>query len=76
MRGRQFPCPKCGRVLKQSGEVICAGVGETVPVFQCDECLVQTDFLGEKVEIALTFALDKDGKPFDPASPDGSLPDF
>lgn len=70
------PCPKCNRTLQQSGEVAITDDKErplTLPVFQCDECLVTVDFLGEKVEIALTFALDPDGQPFDPASDDGTL---
>ncbi len=69
---RKTQCPKCGRLLTQSGE---AGVGgETFPVFQCDECIVQTDMMGVPVEVALTFAVDGSGKAFDPASPDGKLP--
>jgi hypothetical protein len=65
------PCPKCNRTLVQSGELT---VGEqTVPTFQCDECLMVIDFAGETMEVALTFALDADGQPFDPAAPDGRL---
>ncbi|HKQ49466.1 MAG TPA: hypothetical protein VJZ71_15450 [Phycisphaerae bacterium] len=65
------PCPKCGRQLNQSGE---AAVDERVyPIYQCDECIVVTEFMGRTIEMALTFALGDDGKPFDPASPDGHL---
>ena len=69
---RKAPCPRCGRKLSACGEVDING--ETFPTYQCDECLVQVAFMGELVEAALTFALDKTGKPFDPASPDGSFP--
>jgi hypothetical protein len=70
-----FPCPKCGRILAQSGEMMVEADGAAikVPVFQCDECLMTVDFLGEKEEVALTFAVGADGKPFDPASEDGTL---
>lgn len=45
----------------------------TLPTFQCDECLMTFELGGERMEIALTFALDAAGKPFDPADPDGQL---
>jgi hypothetical protein len=67
-----FPCPKCGRNLEQSGEATVAG--QKFPVFQCDECIVETKMFGEPVEVAFTFAVDAMGKPFDPATEDGSLP--
>lgn len=70
-RRRTFPCPKCGRRLVQSGELV---IDETThPTFQCDECLMPVDFMGEKTEVALTFALDPEDQPFDPASEDGRL---
>jgi hypothetical protein len=31
------------------------------------------DFMGEAMELALTFTLDENGQPFDLASPDGRL---
>lgn len=65
------PCPKCGRPLQPSGTITTEG-GE-FPVYQCDECLVQTELFGERVEAALTFCVGEDGQPFDPASPDGKL---
>jgi hypothetical protein len=61
------PCPRCTRVLPQSGEITFAG--QTYPVFQCDECLTVTDILGEPFETAYTFALDGQGRPFDPGDP-------
>ncbi len=60
-------------MLDQSGETTVDD--QTFPVFQCDECLDTVDIGGAPFEVALTFSLDKEGKPFDPASPDGSLPD-
>ena len=69
---RKFPCPKCGRMLEQSGEATVAG--QNFPVFRCDECIVQTKLFNAPVEAAFTFALNADGKPFDPAMEDGSLP--
>jgi hypothetical protein len=69
----QTPCPKCGRLLPQSGDTTVED--QTFPVFQCDECLTTVDIGGAPFEIALTFALDDQGRPFDPASPDGSLPE-
>jgi hypothetical protein len=67
------PCPKCGRILDQSGETTVDD--QTFPVFQCDECL-ENVYIGDTLfEVALTFALDKQGKPFDPASPDESFSD-
>lgn len=68
---KSFPCPKCGRALQQSGEAVVNGV--SLPIFQCDECIVSTEFMGEPCELALTFAVGPDGKPFDPASPTGEL---
>jgi hypothetical protein len=55
-------CPKCGRVLVQSGEALFDDL--RLPVFQCDECLVEVDLLGEKTTGALTFTLDEDGHIF------------
>ena len=63
-------------MLKQSGEATVTygdGHEESVPVFQCDECVMIVDFAGEEAEVALTFALDEQGHPFDPADPDREL---
>lgn len=68
----RFPCPKCNRLLTRSGEAEVEGA--VFPVFQCDECIVETKMFGEPVEVALTFAVDEEGKPFDPATEDGELP--
>jgi hypothetical protein len=67
-----FPCPRCNRTLLRSGEVEIEGT--EFPVFQCDECLVQADMFGEPFEVAFTFAVDAEGKPFDPATDSGELP--
>ena len=61
-------CPKCGRLLVQSGEAIIEDV--RLPVFQCDDCRVEIDSVDERAEAALTFTLDEDGQLYDAASPD------
>ncbi len=66
-----FPCPKCGRRLQRSGEVEVEGA--TFPVFQCDECIVPWEVEGEVFDTAFTFAVDAEGKPFDPAAENGGL---
>jgi hypothetical protein len=58
-------------MLTRSGEVEIEGT--TFPVFQCDECIVEAEMFGEPFETALTFAVDANGQPFDPASDDGQL---
>jgi hypothetical protein len=40
-----------------------------VTVFQCSECVVQTDLSGTTVELALTFAVDADGRIVTPLDP-------
>ena len=62
-------CPKCGRLLVQSGEALVEDV--RLPVFQCDECRVAVDSMDETVEAALTFTLDEDGQLYDSAETDG-----
>ncbi len=66
-----FPCPKCGRRLRASG-VLTVGTAR-LPTFACDECIMTVEFAGERMELPLTFALDADGQPFDPADPEGRL---
>jgi hypothetical protein len=68
---KTFPCPKCNRNLGASGVVTIGG--KQLPTFQCDECLMKVNFDGEEMELALTFMLDENGQPFDPAAPDGRL---
>lgn len=43
-------------------------------MFQCTECLASVEMMGERLEIALTFAVDSAGRVFDPAAADGTLP--
>ena len=64
-------CPKCGRLLMQSGEMVFDDVH--LPVFACDECVVDVDVLGETTKASLTFTLDEDGQLFDGTAPDGRL---
>jgi hypothetical protein len=55
-------CPKCGRLLVQSGEAVVEGT--RLPVFQCDDCEVETNLLDETMRVPLTFTLDEDGQVF------------
>jgi len=66
---KRFPCPKCARSLEPSG-VMSLG-GAELPVYQCDECLHKVEFMGEEIELPLTFAVGADGVPFDPADAAG-----
>jgi hypothetical protein len=47
-------------ILEQSGEVTVAGV--TFPVYQCERCTIKTEMFGEPVEVAVTFAVDQQGR--------------
>ena len=67
-----FPCPRCGRRLPRSGEVEIEGT--TFPVFLCNECMTHWTVEGGEFDVAYTFAVDAEGKPFDPAAEDGNLP--
>ena len=59
------PCPKCGRLLEQSGEI--AVESGVFPVYQCDAC-IQTELIeGQPFAVAYTFCLDAAGTPFNPA---------
>ena len=66
------PCPKCNRLLTQSGEAVING-GTPLPTFQCDECLMKVSFCGETMEVALTFCRLPDGTICDPADPEGEI---
>ena len=61
----KVPCPKCSRQLAPAGVITFED--REIPTYQCDECLRTVEMFGEPVEIALTFCVDADGKPFDPA---------
>jgi hypothetical protein len=47
------------------------GGEEAVTVFQCDECLQEVEMMGEKWEVAFTFAVRPDGSWFDPKADGG-----
>jgi hypothetical protein len=55
-------------MLRRSGEVEVEGAA--FPVFQCDECMTPWKVEGEVFDTAFTFAVDAQGKPFDPAADD------
>lgn len=59
-------CPKCNQELQQSGELDCDGI--PMRVYQCESCIVEADFCGEKFAAALTFAVDAAGNFYDPVS--------
>lgn len=63
---KTHPCPKCNRQLIVSGEIRMGD--QTLDVFQCDECLVDWRFDGATFEVALTFAIDAQGRLIDPES--------
>jgi hypothetical protein len=58
-------CPRCNRLLEAAGVITFQG--REFPSYQCDECLKTVDLFGEKMQVALTFCVDDQGKPFDPA---------
>lgn len=59
-----FHCPKCGGLLKRSGEAPDPERGDCA-VFQCDKCTIVEEMFGES---ALTFLVDESGQPFDGAT--------
>lgn len=66
---KEFACPGgCGATLKQCG--IVTYQGKTAPVFQCETCTKSVEMFGEKVDVALTFLVNQDGKAIDPAEAD------
>ena len=65
-----FPCPRCKRPLTPAGTVEVEGV--SVPYYQCDECVVPWVVEGQVFDAAYTFAIGRDGQPFDPAE---AIPD-
>ncbi len=65
-------CPRCSTRLDQAGEVAIHGV--LYPTFCCENCIVSVDLFGENFYGTLTFCVAPDGRPFDPAAEDGSLP--
>ena len=58
-------CPGCGAQLESVGTMT---LGDCeCSVFQCDTCVVSKPICGEPFDVALTFAVNDAGKPFDPA---------
>lgn len=47
--------------------------GSAAPVYSCPECVTRTTFLGERMELPLTFLIGPDGKACEPANPDGEI---
>ena len=67
-------CPRCGRPAGLAGVVTVAGVD--LPVYQCDDCFdVERPPGAEPVEVALTWAVDGQGRMVDPAADAGSCDD-
>ena len=64
-------CPKCRRPLRPDCHLLIDGVA--VPVYVCPECLTRGSFLGQPVDMPLTFVLNAAGRPVDPADPDQEL---
>jgi len=58
-------------VLPPGGEISLGAA--TIPVYQCPECVTRTTFLGEPMELPLTFIIGPDGNPYDPVNPDGEI---
>lgn len=61
---KTWHCPRCGVELQAAGTVEAGG--ETMPVFQCDKCVVKRPVMGEMFSVALTFAVNAAGQPVDP----------
>ncbi len=61
-----FPCPKCNRPLPQAGEILIGGE-VACPVYQCADCVETVNFLGLMTQAAYTFAVDAQGRAFNPA---------
>ena len=70
MPRQTFPCPRCNRTLKCSGETTVEGQAVALDVFQCDECIDTWEFDGEEFEHSLTFAVDAHGRALDPETLD------
>jgi hypothetical protein len=59
-----YHCPQCGVLLESTGAITVDGAD--CPLFQCDACVVTKPIFGEPFEVALTFAVNSAGQPFDP----------
>ena len=59
-----YHCPKCSILLETTGSIEVDGI--ECPVFQCAACVVTKPIFGEPFRVALTFAVNATGQPFDP----------
>lgn len=59
-------CPRCGRALPASGELVVDGVA--CAVYQCGRCIMDVEFGGEKVSVAVTFCVNENGHAIDPVT--------
>lgn len=60
-----FPCPKCNRTLRRSGELSVDGQVVPLDVFQCDECLGKWKVGNSEFDVAFTFVVNSEGVPLD-----------
>ena len=59
-------CPQCSAELTACGMI--ESEGREVPVFQCETCTETREVFGEPFEVALTFGINADGRPYDIAT--------
>jgi uncharacterized Zn finger protein len=57
-------CPKCGSEIESAGVIHTNG--QDCSVFQCDSCVIVKPIFGRPFDVALTFAVNDAGRPFDP----------
>jgi hypothetical protein len=62
--GNLMNCPKCKNPVAVCGEVTLDD--RVLSVYQCEACVVDWEFDGQKFPAALTFAIDADGNALDP----------
>ncbi|HBH54965.1 MAG TPA: hypothetical protein DDY91_24040 [Planctomycetaceae bacterium] len=65
------PCPSCGNKIPPSGVVSIAG--QQLPVYQCETCTRSADLFGQQVTLAVTWAIDNQGRTITPDA-DGEWP--
>lgn len=53
-------CPRCDREPSPAGVVVVDG--EELTAYQCDRCTRQTTICGVPCEVAVTFAVSRDGR--------------
>jgi len=57
-------CPRCKIELSPEGAIDFGD--QHLTVYQCEQCIRPWEFGGQTFEVALTFAVDSDGRLFDP----------